>query len=93
MSIKPLKRIVIPPPPPPPTPQCCVHIAPPTHNKTWRQKRYGDKGDHTRCQRESVVAINGKHYCRMHGGFIALDKWLKGELIERVIKNKTTVTE
>ncbi|HEV2155432.1 hypothetical protein [Bradyrhizobium sp.] len=77
--------------PPPPerviTPQCTTVVPANTHFETWRKGRYADLRPHTdpaRCQRESVVEIDGKPYCTLHGGKVALAKWLKGELVEKV---------
>lgn len=66
------------------TPQCCVPVDPPSHAQMWRRDRYvklRPDFDPNRCQRESVVLIDGDHYCRLHAGGVALEKWLKGELI------------
>lgn len=66
------------------TPQCCTEVATPMHNTHWRRDRYERTGnDPNRCQRESVVEINGKHYCRLHGGALALALWLNCKLVER----------
>jgi len=32
------------------------------------------------CQRDSSIVIDGKNYCRLHAGGIALDRWLRGEI-------------
>jgi len=49
---------------------------------TWRGQRYGEPFVN-RCFHDAVVEIDGKGYCRLHGGHIALDKLLKGELVEK----------
>lgn len=65
------------------TPQCCAEVEPPTHANMWRRDRYlklRPTFDPDRCQRESTVEIDGKPYCRLHAGGIALDRWLSGNL-------------
>lgn len=72
--------------------QCQANVMEMFHNPQWRQTYYGPKkevngkkiggrgfgeGDHTHCQRNAVVEIDGKNLCRMHAGFIALDHLLK----------------
>lgn len=72
------------------TPQCSAVIPADTRFEEWRKGRYQRLRphlDHTRCQRESVVQIEGKPYCRLHAGGLALDRWLKGDL---VLKNNQT---
>lgn len=67
------------------TPQCCVPVDPPTHDQAWRRERHKrnrPQFDPDRCQRESTLAISGQHYCRLHAGQFALEKWLLGELKE-----------
>jgi hypothetical protein len=67
------------------TPQCCMKVDPPTHANMWRRDRYKTLRptfDPDLCQRESTVRIDGKPYCRIHAGGIALDRWIKGKLIE-----------
>lgn len=88
--IKTLKPMLI-KPAPVTTPQCCVPVAPPTRATMWRRERYKTlrpSFDPDRCQRESVVSVNGKHYCRIHAGVIALELWLSGDLIENPSKRK-----
>lgn len=67
------------------TPQCEHDVQ--TQNQfsaNWRADRYGVSGDALfRCTRPSVVEIQGKHYCRLHGGHVALDMYLAGELVEK----------
>jgi hypothetical protein len=68
------------------TPQCCVPVAPPTHAEMWRRDRYKKlrpKFDADRCQRESILKIDGKCYCRIHAGQLALDLWMKGDLVRK----------
>jgi len=68
------------------TPQCITVIPADTRFEEWRKGRYQKLRSHldaSRCQRESVVTIDGKPYCRLHAGGVALDKWLAGELVER----------
>lgn len=73
------------------TPQCCVKVDPPQHNKDWRRvkpvrARYEKLRPHFdpgRCQLESTVAIDGKYYCTGHAGKIALGLWLSGELVRK----------
>jgi hypothetical protein len=84
MAISAIKPKVI-KPEPRHTPQCCVPVDPPTHAEMWRRERYTrtrPSFDPDRCQRESVIDIDGNHYCRLHAGGIALERWLKGELTE-----------
>ncbi|MER9176202.1 hypothetical protein NKH72_21740 [Mesorhizobium sp. M0955] len=66
------------------TPQCCAEVEPPTHATMWRRDRYKKlrpQFDPDRCQRESTLDIEGKPYCRIHAGQLALDRWLSGELV------------
>ncbi|WP_316397326.1 hypothetical protein [Bradyrhizobium sp. 33ap4] len=68
------------------TPQCCAPVEPPTKATMWRRDRYlklRPSFNPDACQRESTVEIDGKPYCRLHAGGLALDKWLKGELVEK----------
>lgn len=67
------------------TPQCSAPVEPPTHATMWRRDRYIRLRPHMdpdRCQRESTIEIDGKPYCRLHAGGIALDRWLGGKLSE-----------
>ena len=67
------------------TEQCCVEVNSPSHDLEWRKKFYSrrhSRFDYRRCQRESVVVIDGQSYCQLHGGKIALEKWLNGELVQ-----------
>lgn len=68
------------------TPQCSAAVDPPTKASMWRRDRYKKLRptfDPDRCQRESSIEINGKPYCRIHAGGLALDKWLSGKLVEK----------
>jgi hypothetical protein len=68
------------------TPQCCVEVDPPTHCTSYRLDRYKRLRPHFdphRCQHESTVEIDGKHYCTAHAGKIALERWLSGSLVEK----------
>lgn len=75
--------------PPVQTPQCCV-VAEETKSQRdsgWRKRRYTElrpNFDPLRCQRESVVVIDGKYYCRPHAGMLALKWWLEGKLVQKV---------
>ena len=51
------------------------------HMAEWREQRYGKRSK--LCRRISAYEIDGKQYCRMHAGEIALDMWSRGELAER----------
>lgn len=67
------------------TPQCSADVDPPTHANMWRRDRYKKLRptfDPDKCQRESTIEIDGKPYCRLHAGGLALDKWLNGKLVE-----------
>lgn len=80
MTVRQLKRFPQEPlPPQPGLPQCDADTtAAPGHAQTWRAKRYGDP---LRCTRGAVVELDGKHYCRIHGGFVALNMYLSGKLV------------
>ncbi len=70
------------------TPQCCAEVDPPTHATMWRRERYPKMRpsfDPDRCQRESMIEIDGKPYCRLHAAGIALDRWISGQLIELAV--------
>lgn len=67
------------------TPQCCVEVGPPSHATMWRLERYAKLRPHFNanlCQRESVFQHDGKCYCRIHAGQLALELWLNGRLKE-----------
>lgn len=64
---------------PPVTPVCCAELPPPTiHERDWRLRR--GQTEPFKCQRASVVEIDGGTYCRLHGGHKVLDLYLKGRL-------------
>lgn len=46
------------------------------HDRAWRMQRYGKEP--YRCTRDAVVEISGRRYCRLHGGYVALDMLLAG---------------
>jgi hypothetical protein len=64
-----------------PGPQCSEIVAPPTHNLEYRSQKL--RGNTDCCQRSSAVEIDGRHYCRLHAGKIALARWVDGRLVER----------
>lgn len=71
-------------PPSPRTPRCEANVSKwSTHEEEWRTQRYGKSDRPLQCSRESVVEIEGKHYCRIHGGYRALDMLLEGKLVEK----------
>ncbi len=73
-----------------PTPQCCVPVQAPSYNSDWRAQRYKERGtDPKLCQRNSTVIIDGKPYCRLHAGQVALDILLMQELEEEDAKEKS----
>lgn len=85
MAIARLKPFVV-KPEPVKTPQCSVVVPANSHFDEWRKGRYQQLRPHMKpeqCQRESVVQIDGKHYCRIHAGKLALDLWLSGKLVEK----------
>lgn len=51
------------------------------YSQSWRKNRYGDNWQ--KCTFPSVVEIDGKHYCRRHGGQIVLDKYIAGEIVDK----------
>lgn len=59
--------------------QCSTPVPPPSHNKLWRTERWqGRSGwNDDLCQRFASVEIDGKRYCRIHGGKVALDRLLE----------------
>jgi hypothetical protein len=84
MAIEKLKKFPAEPEPRPRTPRCESNVSESsTFEEEWRVNRYGPSDRPFQCTRESVVKINGKHYCRLHGGFKALDMYIKGQLVER----------
>lgn len=84
MTIERLKRFPHEPLQQPVTPRCQADVNRySTHEEEWRRNRYGASEQPFQCIRPSVVRIQGKHYCRLHGGFKALDMVLSGELVEK----------
>ncbi len=80
MPISPLR---IKAPKPVATPQCSAPVDPPSHAPEWRKERYKrlrPSYNPDCCQRDSSIVIDGKTYCRLHAGGIALDRWLRGEI-------------
>lgn len=81
MTARQLKRFPLQPVVTPVLPQCeSATTAAPGHAQTWRAKRYGDP---IRCTRGAVVNLDGHNYCRIHGGFKALDMYLDGRLVKK----------
>lgn len=69
--IKPLPEIKV----PRPRVQCSVVVDDPPGVPGWRRRHYASdrtSTDHTRCQFQSVVKIDGKVYCARHAGNVAL---------------------
>ena len=56
--------------------QCSRDIPPPSWNPDWRQKRYGHRGDPTRCQRHPFATVDGFALCRQHAAEAVLDALL-----------------
>lgn len=82
--MKVLKPLIV-KPEPVSTPQCCVEVTPPTHAPHWRRDRYKitrPSFNPDRCQRESLLEYEGKNYCKIHAGQLALEMWLSGKLKE-----------
>ena len=53
------------------------------HDERWRTGRYADRpGDWDQCTFPSVVIVNGRHYCRRHGGQVVLDLYLEGKIVD-----------
>jgi hypothetical protein len=71
-----------------PVQQCCVSVDTTIYNKWYQGKRaektaqINQEWDPSRCIRAAVVEIDGQHYCRLHAGSEALDRWLDGRLVE-----------
>lgn len=78
--IKQLKRFPEEPAYRPPVTPVCVALLPVTtvHDRAYRLRK--GQAEPFKCQRASVVEIEGKCYCRLHGGHVALDMYLKGRL-------------
>lgn len=73
------------PPPGPPTGQCSYFVPDPPGIPGWRLREFESHSAlrgkvHTNCMRDSVIEIEGKPYCRIHGGFIMLGLWEEGRL-------------
>lgn len=84
MTIEKLKRFPQDAEPPKTTPRCEANVSVATeHERQWRLGRYGESNKPFQCSRASVVRLGGKHYCRLHGGHVALDMAISGELVER----------
>lgn len=74
------------------TPQCEAVIKKTEwlSREEWRKKRYSKIRPHfdpLKCQHESVFKLDGKHFCKSHAGIYALEKWMKGELVAKEVKN------
>jgi len=85
MTIRILREPVI-RPEPVSTPQCSMVVYTAGHDAAWRERWYGQRrpgADPKRCQHDSNVTIDGKPYCRRHAGALALERWLKGDLVEK----------
>lgn len=91
MTIKQLKRFPQDPQPKPETPPCDAMVADTTeHGRAWRRmKNEGTPRGELQCCRDAVVELDGKHYCRIHAGFVALDMYLNGRLVPAPPKEKT----
>lgn len=80
MTIRQLKKF-----PGPPeqrlTPPCCAEVQTTPYQTQWRIGR-GEKEPFT-CSRPSVVEIDGRSYCRLHGGHVTLDMFLDGRLAQK----------
>lgn len=85
MTIKRLKPIPGEPVPLSPTPRCEANVSTQNEfNRTWRIGRYPvESGGAFQCSRPSVVRIDRKSYCRLHGGHLALAMYLDGRLVDR----------
>jgi hypothetical protein len=85
MTVRQLKALPHAPVERPQTPRCDADVTNNTeHERQWRTRRYGEPdGSVFRCTRDSVVAIGDRHYCRLHGGHVALDMLLAGELVAK----------
>lgn len=85
MSVKKLRPLPGEPVPFRSTPRCCGTVSVQTeHEKQWRERRYNQGSIGVfQCTRPSLVEIDDKPYCRMHGAFIVLNKYIAGELVEK----------
>lgn len=88
MPIEQLKRFVPIPVERPVLPRCEYDC---TSNPDWREFMHSEPGRGRgkyaagrvmQCTFDGVVKIDGTPYCRKHAGFIVLDKWLTGKLVE-----------
>lgn len=68
-------------PVPPPDRKCSFIVPANTFLNEWRLQRYPDRP--RECRHGAYVEIDGKAYCARHGGKIALEKWARGELVEK----------
>lgn len=56
-------------------------------NWGWRRKMHAEgmgrysEGAVDQCTRDAVVEIDGKKYCRLHGGHVVLDMYMDGKLV------------
>ncbi len=64
----------------PPQIRCEALVEPPTHDDSYRLRRFPDRPE--QCRRMSGIEIDGHKYCRLHAGRIALGRWLDGKLRE-----------
>lgn len=87
IAVRQLKRFPQEPQDPPRTPPCEAMVADTTeHGRAWRKRRHEEQGverGELQCCRDSVVELDGRNYCRIHGGFVALDMYLKGVLVKK----------
>lgn len=51
------------------------------HERQWRVRKYDS--DPMRCTRDAAIEIDGKNYCRMHGGHRLIDLALAGKIVVR----------
>lgn len=83
MTIQQLKRIPGQPETFVRTPRCEAIVSKAsTFEQEWREGRYGPSPQPFQCVRPSVVRIDEKCYCRAHAGYLVLDMWIKGKLVE-----------
>ena len=68
------------------SPQCCVVVeqSPSTEWRIERYRRTRPQYNPLCCQQPSTYEIDGKPYCTSHAGKIALEKWIVGDLEERI---------
>lgn len=67
----------------PATPRCESDVTVQNeHERNWRARRY--PGERVfQCIRPSVVEIQGRNYCRLHGGHRVLQMYIDGQLVEK----------